>query len=83
MNIASLWRLPVIYVCENNQYNEYTHYRETTAGSLVARAEAFGIPATEVDGQEVLAVREAAHCASEHFSRSRLRKLRDNDGRFE
>jgi pyruvate dehydrogenase E1 component alpha subunit len=59
MNMASLWKLPVIYVCENNQYNEYTHYRETTAGSVTARAEAFGIPALEVDGQDVLAVRES------------------------
>jgi len=60
MNMASLWRLPVVYVCENNQYNEYTHYRETTAGGVAARAEAFGIPAAEVDGQDVLAVRDAA-----------------------
>jgi pyruvate dehydrogenase E1 component alpha subunit len=50
----------VIYVCENNQYNEYTHFRETTAGGVAARAEAFGIPAAEVDGQDVLAVRDAA-----------------------
>src|SRR3989338_4030241 len=41
MNLASLWELPILYVCENNQYNEYTHYRETTAGDLKARAEAF------------------------------------------
>ncbi len=45
MNMASLWKLPVVYVCENNLYSEYTHYRETTAGSLTARAEAFGLPA--------------------------------------
>jgi pyruvate dehydrogenase E1 component alpha subunit len=56
MNMASLWRLPVIYVCENNLYNEYTHYRETTAGQITARAQAFGIPAEVVDGQDVQAV---------------------------
>jgi acetoin:2,6-dichlorophenolindophenol oxidoreductase subunit alpha len=56
MNMASLWKLPVIYVCENNLYNEYTHYSETTAGELRARPAAFGIPAEEVDGQDVRAV---------------------------
>lgn len=56
MNMASLWKLPVIYVCENNLYNEYTHYRETTAGDLTARPQAFGIPTEEVDGQDVRAV---------------------------
>jgi TPP-dependent pyruvate/acetoin dehydrogenase alpha subunit len=59
MNMASLWKLPVIYLCENNQYNEYTHYSETTAGDIVARSAAFGIPGEEVDGQDVLAVNEA------------------------
>lgn len=59
MNMASLWKLPVIYVCENNLYNEYTNYKEVTAGSIPARAEAFGIPAEEVDGQDVVAVYEA------------------------
>ena len=53
MNMASLWKLPVIYVCENNQYNEYTHNRETTAGDMAARANAFGIPTAEIDGQDV------------------------------
>lgn len=56
MNMAQLWKLPVIYVCENNLYNEYTHNRETAAGSLKARGEAFGIQAEEVDGQDVRAV---------------------------
>ncbi len=56
MNMASLWQLPVIYACENNLYNEYTHYSETTAGDICARASAFGIPAEEVDGQDVRAV---------------------------
>lgn len=56
MNIASLWALPVVYVCENNQYNEYTHYLEVTAGEVLARPRAFGIEAREVDGQDVRAV---------------------------
>jgi pyruvate dehydrogenase E1 component alpha subunit len=60
MNMASLWKLPVIYVCEDNLYNQYTHRCETTAGDLAARPAAFGIPCIEVDGQDVLAVRAAA-----------------------
>jgi pyruvate dehydrogenase E1 component alpha subunit len=60
MNMAALWKLPVVYVCENNLYNEYTRYEETTAGDILARAQAFGIPAEEVDGQDVCAVHAAA-----------------------
>jgi TPP-dependent pyruvate/acetoin dehydrogenase alpha subunit len=60
MNMASLWKLPIIYVCENNLYTEYTHYSETTAGEIRARAEAFGIPAEQVDGQDVRVVYETA-----------------------
>src|ERR1700683_5070980 len=60
MNLAQLWKLPVIYVCENNQYNEYTHYTETTAGAILGRAAAFGIEAASVDGQDVRAVNEVA-----------------------
>jgi pyruvate dehydrogenase E1 component alpha subunit len=69
MNMASLWKLPVIYVCENNLYNEYTSMEEVTAGSITARAEAFGIPAEEVDGQDVFAVYEAATRAVERGRR--------------
>src|SRR5262245_52392158 len=53
MNMASLWKLPVIYICENNQYNEYTHFRETTAGEVTARSAAFGIETETIDGQDV------------------------------
>ncbi len=56
MNMASLWKLPIIYVCENNMYNEYTHFSETTAGEISARPKAFGIHTVEVDGQDVQAV---------------------------
>jgi pyruvate dehydrogenase E1 component alpha subunit len=56
MNLASLWKLPVIYVCENNMYNEYTHFSETTAGDINTRATAFGIHSETVDGQDVRAV---------------------------
>jgi pyruvate dehydrogenase E1 component alpha subunit len=60
MNLAQLWKLPVIYVCENNLYNEYTHYTETTAGTILGRAAAFGIETASVDGQDVRAVNEVA-----------------------
>ncbi|HXA78443.1 MAG TPA: thiamine pyrophosphate-dependent dehydrogenase E1 component subunit alpha [Candidatus Acidoferrales bacterium] len=60
MNLAQLWKLPVIYVCENNTYNEYTHYSETTAGDILARPKAFGIYADSIDGQDVRVVYSAA-----------------------
>src|ERR1700757_591126 len=53
MNMASLWKLPVIYVCENNLYGEYTPCGETVAGEILARARAFGIHAESIDGQDV------------------------------
>jgi len=56
MNMASLWKLPVIYVCENNLYNEYTPNSETTAGEILERAKAFGIFSESVDGQDVVLV---------------------------
>ena len=56
MNLAQLWKLPVIYACENNLYNEYTHYSETTAGDILARPAAFGLAAESVDGQDVRTV---------------------------
>jgi len=60
MNLAALWKLPVIYVCENNMYNEYTHFSETTAGDVAGRPAAFGIPVETIDGQDVRVVHAAA-----------------------
>ena len=60
MNLASLYKLPVIYACENNLYTEYTHFSETTAGDILARGTAFGLHAEKVDGQQVRAVYSAA-----------------------
>lgn len=53
MNMAALWKLPVIYVCENNMYGEYTAAAETVAGEVLGRARAFGIHAESIDGQDV------------------------------
>jgi len=69
MNLAALWKLPVIYACENNLYNEYTHYTETTAGDILARGKAFGIPSESVDGQDVRAVYATANRLVEHTRR--------------
>ena len=53
MNMAQLWNLPVIYVCENNLYGEYTPTEKSTSGNRLARAEAFGMDNVEISGQDV------------------------------
>ena len=62
LDLAQLWKLPVIYVCENNLYHEYTHFSEATAGDICARAEAFAVQAESVDGQSVETVPAAVLC---------------------
>lgn len=64
-NMASLWKLPVVYVMENNHYGEYTTPECSTAGTGLARALAMEIPAFSVDGNDVLAVYQAAVWATE------------------
>ncbi|WP_246157599.1 thiamine pyrophosphate-dependent dehydrogenase E1 component subunit alpha [Catellatospora sichuanensis] len=62
-NLAALWRLPVLFVCENNGYATTLTVAQAVAGSITARAEAFGIPAVSVDGTDAVAVLTAARDA--------------------
>ena len=62
--MAAIWRLPVLFVCENNGFGEFTAIEDVTAGpDPIARGTAFGIPSETVDGMDVLAVRAAAQRA--------------------
>ena len=64
LNLAAVWKLPAIYLCENNQYALSTATGRTTAGdSIAARAAAYGIPGVRVDGNDVLAVYETVRTA--------------------
>lgn len=63
LNLASLWRLPVLFVCENNGYATTMPISGAVAGTVVGRAAAFGIPAVRVDGMDVDAVLVAAERA--------------------
>ncbi|MEV8326299.1 thiamine pyrophosphate-dependent dehydrogenase E1 component subunit alpha [Kitasatospora sp. NPDC056731] len=59
-NLAAMWQLPVVFVCENNGYATTLPAATAVAGSATGRAAAFGIPAEEVDGMDTEAVRAAA-----------------------
>ena len=64
INIAATWKLPMLYVCENNLYSAGTIAAETLALSdVAARAAGYGIPGVVVDGNDVMAVYEAAEAA--------------------
>jgi TPP-dependent pyruvate/acetoin dehydrogenase alpha subunit len=66
MNMAAVWRLPVLFVCENNLYGASTHVNEAVAVENVAdRAAAYGMPGVIVDGNDVLAVQAATREAVE------------------
>lgn len=75
LNIAALWRLPIVFVCENNQYAEMTPASVHLANTVVADyAQPYGMSAATVDGNDVLAVRDAAAAA--------VARARAGDGPF-
>lgn len=63
LNLAALWAVPVVFVCENNGYATTMPVAGAVAGTITGRAEAFGIPAEVVDGQDARAVYEATSAA--------------------
>src|SRR5438552_4734639 len=66
LNFCQVLKLPVVFVCENNGYGEYTAFRSVTAGEIRARAEVMDVPAETIDGMSVWTVREAAARAIAH-----------------
>jgi TPP-dependent pyruvate/acetoin dehydrogenase alpha subunit len=66
MNFAAVERLPLVFVCENNLYMEFTAIETVTAGEIADRPKVYGIPSAIVDGNDVWAVRKAAAQALEH-----------------
>ena len=69
LNLAAVWRLPVVFVCENNQYALTTSYRTTTSVERIAdRAASYGIPGLRVDGNDV---GEVWHVSRETVARAR------------
>ncbi len=65
-NMAALWKLPVLYVIENNQYGMGTSVARSSAGKLYSRGAGFGIPGEQVDGMDVFAVQAAARQALDY-----------------
>jgi TPP-dependent pyruvate/acetoin dehydrogenase alpha subunit len=63
MNLAALWRIPVLFVCENNGYATSLTVEDAVAGTITGRAEAFGMPAVTVDGADPQVVLDAANAA--------------------
>jgi TPP-dependent pyruvate/acetoin dehydrogenase alpha subunit len=66
LNFAEVMKLPVVYVCENNLYGEFTPWENVTAGEIRSRPEALGIRAETIDGNDLWAVRSAAREAVAH-----------------
>ncbi len=65
-NMSALWKLPIVFIIENNKYGMGTAQERASAGELHQRGAAYGIPGEQVDGMDVIAVREAAGKALDH-----------------
>ena len=68
LNISVLWQLPVIFVCENNGFSEFSPSDTVTAGRIVDRAKPYGAACEEVDGNDLIAVHQ---CAARAIARAR------------
>ena len=66
LNFCQVLKLPLLFMCENNGYGEYTPFRSVTAGEIRARAEVLDVPAETIDGMSVWTVRDAAARALAH-----------------
>ena len=67
LNLSKVWNLPVIWVCENNQYGMGTSVQRASAVSEIRqKADGYGIPNSQVDGMDIMKVRQAAEQAFEH-----------------
>lgn len=72
LNLAAVWELPVLFVCENNQFQAFVHRRETMLGDYLSEwARPYGMPAVTVDGNDVEAVHSAAKEAVAYVRRNR------------
>lgn len=72
LNVSTLWKLPLLLVCEHNGFSEFSPSSTVTAGEIVDRAKAFKIPSDVVDGNDVVAVWQATAPA--------VRRARDGEG---
>ena len=72
LNLSALWKLPMIFVCENNLFSEFSRSDTVVAGRIVDRAAAYGVPGVQVDGNDLDAVWEVAGQA--------VRRARAGDG---
>lgn len=78
MNLASIWKLPVIFACENNGYAEATPaWYAVSTDDIAARAEGYGMPGVQVDGMDVFAVFDAAQQAVDRARRGEGPSLLD------